>query len=74
MPRDTVTTFAEVAGVRKVSKAERWSQQTLAQCAGVSRRTVFLMETRAKSDMSVAVLLRLLAIPQADQASARSNH
>ncbi len=56
-----MTTLADVADVlRRVRKAERLSQEALAQRAGVSRTTIARMETLAKGDMSVSVLLRLL--------------
>ena len=56
-----MTTLADVADVlRTVRKEAGLSQEALARRAGVSRTTVARMETLAKGDMSVSVLLRLL--------------
>ena len=56
-----MTTLADVADVlRSVRKEAGLSQEALARRAGVSRTTVARMETLAKGDMSVSVLLRLL--------------
>ncbi len=56
-----MTTLAEVADLlRSVRREAGLSQEALAQRAGVSRTTVARMETLAKGDMSVSILLRLL--------------
>ncbi len=56
-----MTTLADVAEMLKSARREaRLSQDGLAQRAGVSRTTVTRMETLAKGDMSVSVLVRLL--------------
>ncbi|ACE83031.1 helix-turn-helix transcriptional regulator [Cellvibrio japonicus] len=56
-----MTTLADVADLlRSVRREAGLSQEALAQRAGVSRTTVARMETLAKGDMSVSVLLRLL--------------
>lgn len=56
-----MTTLADVAEMLRSARREvRLSQDELAQRAGVSRTTVTRMETLAKGDMSVSVLVRLL--------------
>ena len=56
-----MTTLADVAHMlRSVRKESGLTQDALARRAGVSRTTVARMETLAKGDMSVSVLLRLL--------------
>ncbi|MGP1666819.1 MAG: helix-turn-helix domain-containing protein [Rhodanobacter sp.] len=56
-----MTTLFDVAEMLKSARREaRLSQDELAQRAGVSRTTVARMETLAKGDMSVSVLVRLL--------------
>lgn len=56
-----MATLADVAEMLKSARHEaRLSQNELAQRAGVSRTTVTRMETLAKGDMSVSVLVRLL--------------
>ncbi len=56
-----MTTLADVADLlRSVRLEAGLSQEALAQRAGVSRTTVARMETLAKGDMSVSILLRLL--------------
>jgi len=55
-----MSTLADVADLlRQIRKEARLSQAELARRAGVSRTTVARMETLAKGDMSVSVLLRL---------------
>jgi len=56
-----MTTLADVSDMLKDARRESaLSQQELARRAGVARTTVARMETLAKGDMSVSVLLRLL--------------
>lgn len=56
-----MTTLADVAdNLKAVRKEANLSQGALAERAGVARTTVARMETAAKGDMSVSVLLRLL--------------
>lgn len=56
-----MTTLSDVAEMLKSARREAGlSQDELAQRAGVARTTVTRMETLAKGDMSVSVLVRLL--------------
>jgi transcriptional regulator with XRE-family HTH domain len=56
-----MNTLADVADQLKAARqAAGVSQSELARRAGVARTTVARMETVAKGDMSVSVLLRLL--------------
>lgn len=56
-----MTTLHDVAEMLKEVRATaQLSQDALASRAGVARSTVARMETMAKGDMSVSVLLRLL--------------
>lgn len=56
-----MTTLADVADQLKAARHEAGLSQTaLADRAGVARTTLARMETVAKGDMSVSVLLRLL--------------
>lgn len=56
-----MTTLGDVAEMLKnVRKHSRLSQDELAARAGVARTTVNRMETVARGDMSVSVLVRLL--------------
>lgn len=56
-----MTTLSDIAEMLKSARHEaQLSQGVLAQRAGVSRTTVARMETLAKGDMSVSVLVRLL--------------
>jgi transcriptional regulator with XRE-family HTH domain len=56
-----ITTLADVSDMLKeVRRETSLSQEELARRAGVARTTVARMETLAKSDMSVSVLVRLL--------------
>ena len=56
-----MTTLADVAAQLKAARhAVGVSQTELARRAGVARTTVARMESVAKGDMSVSVLLRLL--------------
>jgi transcriptional regulator with XRE-family HTH domain len=56
-----MTTLADIAAQLKDARhATGMSQTELARHAGVARTTVARMESVAKGDMSVSVLLRLL--------------
>lgn len=56
-----MTTLADVSDMLKDARRESTlSQRELAQRAGVARTTIARMETLAKGDMSVSVLLRVL--------------
>lgn len=56
-----MSTLSDVARMLKaVRKEKSWSQDELAHRAGVARTTLARMETMARGDMSVSVLLRLL--------------
>lgn len=56
-----MTTLADIAAQLKDARhAAGMSQTELARHAGVARTTVARMESVAKGDMSVSVLLRLL--------------
>ncbi|MDB6142696.1 MAG: family transcriptional regulator [Pseudomonas sp.] len=56
-----MSTLFDVAEMLKEARREaRLSQEALANRAGVARSTVARMETLAKGDMSVSVLVRLL--------------
>ena len=56
-----MTTLADMAEQLKLARQRAGlSQAELAQRAGVSRTTLARMETLARGDMSVSVLLRLL--------------
>lgn len=59
--RAQMSTLSDVARMLKaVRKEKSWSQDELARRAGVARTTLARMETMARGDMSVSVLLRLL--------------
>jgi transcriptional regulator with XRE-family HTH domain len=56
-----MTNLADVSDMLKtVRRGSKLSQKELARRAGVARTTVARMETLAKNDMSVSVLVRLL--------------
>jgi transcriptional regulator with XRE-family HTH domain len=56
-------TLAEVGeALQRARLQKRLSQEELAQRAGVSRVTLSRMETAAKTDMSLAALLRLARV------------
>ena len=56
-----MTSLADVAEfLRRVRLEAGLSQEELANRAGVARTTVARMETLAKGDMSVSILVRLL--------------
>ncbi len=56
-----MTSLYDVAEMLKQARGDaKLSQEALATSAGVPRSTVARMETLAKGDMSVSVLIRLL--------------
>lgn len=56
-----MTSLHDVSEMLKQARSDaKLSQQALASRAGVARTTVARMETLAKGDMSVSVLVRLL--------------
>jgi transcriptional regulator with XRE-family HTH domain len=70
-----MTTLADVATLLKDARREAGlSQEDLAGRAGVARSTVARMETLAKADMSVAVLVRLLAAAGYDLKAVKTGH
>ncbi|SHH96367.1 helix-turn-helix transcriptional regulator [Pollutimonas bauzanensis] len=70
-----MTTLADVADLlRSVRREAGLSQEALARRAGVSRTTVARMETLAKGDMSVSVLLRLLEAAGYDLKPVKQGH
>ena len=70
-----MTTLAEVADQLKAVRRETGlSQAELADRAGVSRTTLARMETLARGDMSVSVLLRLLAAAGYDLKVVKAGH
>ncbi len=70
-----MTTLAEVADLLRTARLEAsLSQEELARRAGVARTTVARMETLAKGDMSVSVLLRLLEAAGYDVKSVKRGH
>lgn len=70
-----MTTLYEVANLLKETRSEAGlSQETLAARAGVARSTVARMETLAKGDMSVSVLVRLLEAAGYDLKVIKTGH
>lgn len=70
-----MTTLADVADMLKQARREaRLSQQELALRASVARTTLARMETLAKGDMSVSILLRLLEAAGYDLKLVRHGH
>lgn len=70
-----MTTLYDVAGMLKTARNEAGlSQVELAQKAGVSRVTVVRMETLAKGDMSVSILVRLLEAAGYDLRAVKMGH
>jgi transcriptional regulator with XRE-family HTH domain len=70
-----MTTLADVAEFLKSARRDAaLSQDELALRAGVARSTVARMETLAKGDMSVSVLLRLLDAAGFDLTSVKHGH
>lgn len=67
--------LADVADMLKTARTDaRLSQEELARRAGVARSTVARMETLARSDMSVSVLLRLLESAGYDLKLVKTGH
>ncbi len=70
-----MTTLVEMAKqLRQARKAAGLSQAELAQRAGVSRTTLARMETLARGDMSVSLLLKLLEAAGYDVKVAKVGH
>lgn len=70
-----MTTLAAMAEQLKQARKEaRLSQAELAERAGVSRTTLARMETLARGDMSVSVLLKLLEAAGYDVKVAKVGH
>ena len=70
-----MTTLADMAENLKRARQEAGlSQVELAQRAGVSRTTLARMETLARGDMSVSVLLKLLEGAGYDLKVVRAGH
>ncbi|MDN5843629.1 MAG: helix-turn-helix domain-containing protein [Alcaligenaceae bacterium] len=70
-----MTMLADIADMlRSVRREAGLSQDALAQRAGVSRTTVARMETLAKGDMSVSILLRLLEAAGYDLKPIKQGH
>jgi len=70
-----MTTLADVADqLKAVRHAAGVTQSELARRAGVARTTVARMETAAKGDMSVSVLLRLLQAAGYDLKTVKVGH
>lgn len=70
-----MTTLAHVAELLKSArKSAKLSQEELANRAGVARTTVARMETLARDDMSVSVLVRLLEAAGYDLKAVKAGH
>ncbi|PKB91630.1 transcriptional regulator [Ewingella americana] len=70
-----MTTLYDVADMLKTARLEAGlSQVELAEKAGVSRVTVVRMETLAKGDMSVSILVRLLEAAGYDLRTVKMGH
>lgn len=70
-----MTTLYDVAEMLKTARIEAdLSQAELAEKAGVSRVTVVRMETLAKGDMSVSILVRLLEAAGYDLRAVKMGH
>ncbi|TCQ83180.1 MULTISPECIES: helix-turn-helix transcriptional regulator [Rahnella] len=70
-----MTTLYNVAEMLKTARIEAdLSQAELAEKAGVSRVTVVRMETLAKGDMSVSILVRLLEAAGYDLRAVKIGH
>tara|TARA_R110002072_G_scaffold1559_4_gene12910 strand:+ start:2989 stop:3249 length:261 start_codon:yes stop_codon:yes gene_type:complete len=67
--------LTDVADMLKTARTDaRLSQEELARRAGVARSTVARMETLARGDMSVSVLLRLLESAGYDLKLVKTGH
>ncbi len=70
-----MTNLADVAELLKEARREAGlSQKELARRAGVARTTLARMETLAKGDMSVSILLRLLEAAGFDLRAVKVGH
>ena len=70
-----MTSLLDVSEMLKQARGDaKLSQQALASRAGVSRTTVARMETLAKGDMSVSVLIRLLEAAGYDLRLIKAGH
>ena len=70
-----MTTLADVAELLKAARTQAGLTQTaLAERAGVSRTTLARMETLAKGDMSVSILVRLLQAAGHDLKAVKTGH
>lgn len=70
-----MTSLLDVSEMLKQARGDaKLSQQALASSAGVSRTTVARMETLAKGDMSVSVLIRLLEAAGYDLKLIKAGH
>lgn len=70
-----MTTLVDVAEHLKLARQEAGlSQAELAQRAGVSRTTLARMETLARGDMSVSVVLKLLEAAGYDVKIVKAGH
>lgn len=70
-----MTTLYDVAEMLKTARIQTGlSQAELAEKAGVSRVTVVRMETLAKGDMSVSILIRLLEAAGYDLRAVKIGH
>jgi transcriptional regulator with XRE-family HTH domain len=70
-----MSTLADMADMLKAVRRETGlSQAELADRAGVSRTTLARMETLAKGDMSVSVLVRLLEAAGYDLKAVKVGH
>jgi transcriptional regulator with XRE-family HTH domain len=70
-----MTTLADMAALlRQVRREEHLSQEELATRAGLARSTVTRLETLAKGDIGVSVLLRLFEAAGYDFKVVKSSH
>ena len=70
-----MSNLADVAELtRRARKEAGLTQEELARRAGVARSTVARMETLARGDMSVAVLVRLLEAAGYDLKAVKHGH
>ncbi len=70
-----MSTLADVAELaRQARKEAGMTQEELAARAGVARSTVARMETLARGDMSVSVLVRLLEAAGYDLKAVKHGH
>ncbi|MDD2052775.1 helix-turn-helix domain-containing protein [Pseudomonas putida] len=70
-----MTSLYDISEMLKQARSDaKLSQKALASRAGVSRTTVARMETLAKGDMSVSVLVRLLEAASYDLKLVKTGH